>query len=334
MDPETLRGLAAAGIGVSVVLLFFAVFYPVVMPKRSFQRRLHEIAGVDTGRSATVDRRSEDVRRRRIAVERTLREMEEKQRQKARQKSNPSLMLRIQQAKLDWTRELFWTLSGAIALAALSVAVAIGIPLAVAVGGAVAAGWLMPRWFVNYRRARVFADFIKEFPNAIDIVTRGIRSGLPLKDCLAMIAQESAEPVRSEFARLVDDEKLGIPLTDAVQRLADRVPVTEAAFFATVIAMQAETGGRLSEALGNLSQVMREHARMRAKIRAMSMEAKSSGIIIGSMPVVVAALVFFVAPDYIRPLFETGVGRLVLAMSVIWMGVGVFVMRQMINFDF
>jgi tight adherence protein B len=187
---------------------------------------------------------------------------------------------------------------------------------------------------VNARRNKRFKGFSAAFPNAVDVIVRGVKAGLPLVDCLRIISTEAQEPVRSEFRTIVEDQTLGMPLDQAVQRLSERIPLAEANFFAIVVGLQSRTGGSLSEALGNLSKVLRERKKMQAKIKAMSSEAKASAGIIGSLPVVVAMLVYLTSPDYIMLLFTTGTGQITLAASLAWMGVGIFIMRQMINFDF
>jgi tight adherence protein B len=162
---------------------------------------------------------------------------------------------------------------------------------------------------------------------------RGIKSGLPLVDCVKIVAAEAQEPVKSEFKAVVEDQALGLPLDEAVQRLPERMPVADANFFAIVIAIQSRTGGSLSEALGNLSKILRERKKMKAKVKAMSAEAKASGGIIGTLPVVVASLVYLTSPDYISLLWTTDIGKMALAGSALWMSIGVFTMKKMINFD-
>ena len=163
---------------------------------------------------------------------------------------------------------------------------------------------------------------------------RGVKAGLPLVDCLRIIASEANEPVRSEFKEILDDQTLGVPMDQAVQRLPERIPVAEANFFAIVISLQSRSGGSLSEALGNLSRVLRERKKMAGKIRAMSSEAKASAGIIGSLPVVVTCMLYLSAPDYISLLFTTLIGKIVLWAPLMWMGMGILMMRKMINFDF
>jgi tight adherence protein B len=163
---------------------------------------------------------------------------------------------------------------------------------------------------------------------------RGLKAGLPLGDCMKIIAAEAQEPVTSEFRAVIEDQAMGMPVDEAVQRMPVRIPVAEASFFAIVITIQSRTGGSLAEALGNLSKVLRERKKMRAKIVAMSSEAKSSAGIIGALPVFVTGAIYFTTPDYIALLFTTSAGNIILAVSGFWMLMGILVMRKMINFDF
>ena len=149
-----------------------------------------------------------------------------------------------------------------------------------------------------------------------------------------MIAREAVAPVAPEFQEIVEDQTLGMPLADAVARLPERIPLPEANFFAIVVVIQSKSGGSLSEALTNLSKVLRDRKKMSGKIRAMSAEAKSSAGIIGSLPIIVAILVWFTSPDYIALLFTTLVGNVILVCCGLWMFFGIMVMRKMINFDY
>ena len=163
---------------------------------------------------------------------------------------------------------------------------------------------------------------------------RGIKAGLPLLDSMKLIANEAQDPIRSEFRGIIDTQTIGIPLGEACLKLYERIPVPEANFFGIVVSIQQRAGGNLSEALGNLSRVLRERKKMKAKIKAMSQEAKASAAIIGSLPIIVMALVWFTSPGYIDLLWTELLGRMMLACSGIWMSIGIFVMRKMINFDF
>ena len=165
------------------------------------------------------------------------------------------------------------------------------------------------------------------------MIVRGVRAGRPLVDCLAIVANDTEDPIRSEFRLVVEDQSVGITLQEAVDRLAERVPLQEVGFLATVITIQSRAGGSLTEALGNLSTVLRGRRQLQAKVKAMSAEAKTSAGIIGSLPVIVAGLVQLTSPEYLAVLYQTDLGLMVLAGCALWMSIGVFVMRQMINFD-
>jgi tight adherence protein B len=163
---------------------------------------------------------------------------------------------------------------------------------------------------------------------------RGIKAGLPLLDCLKMVAVESPEPMKSEFRAIIETQAIGLPLGEACGKLYESMPLPEANFFGIVISIQQKAGGNLSEALGNLSRVLRDRKKMKAKIQAMSQEAKASAGIIGALPIVVMGLVYLTSPNYISLLWTEPLGRLMLAASAIWMFFGVMVMKKMINFDF
>jgi tight adherence protein B len=273
-------------------------------------------------------------RHRKRSVEETLREADEKHSARAKRSTKPSLSVRLRQAEIGWSKRTYYLVCIATGLAAmLVILVATGFGTFPAVGFGLSTGMLLPHLYVGFRRNRRFKRFAKEFPNAVDVIVRGVKAGLPLVDCLKIIATEAQEPVKGEFKILVEDQTLGLPLAEAVQRLPERMPLPEASFFAIVIAIQSRTGGSLSEALGNLSKVLRERKKMQAKVKAMSAEAKASGGIIGSLPLIVCTLVYLTSPAYIGILFVTFTGNVVLVGSVLWMLIGVLVMRKMINFE-
>jgi tight adherence protein B len=210
----------------------------------------------------------------------------------------------------------------------------LGAPLLLSLGAMIAGGLGLPRWFVTFMRARRVKAFLDEFPNALDVIVRAVKSGLPLNDAVRMIASESPEPVRSEFKRVVEHQQLGLSLPEAVLKMPETMPAAEASFFGIVIQIQSQAGGNLSEAIGNLSKVLRDRKKMKAKIQALSMEAKASAWIIGALPFIVALLVYLSSPGYITPLFTTSTGHLILLISGIWMSMGLLMMRKMMNFDF
>jgi tight adherence protein B len=280
-----------------------------------------------------ASRAATDPARRRKQLQDTLKELEAQQKAKARQSKSPTITVRIQQAGLSWSRRTFIIIS-LVSGAVVFVVSWLFLPSYAAVAFGVAGLLGLPRWIVNRIRKRRIRKFVNEFANAIDVIVRGVKSGLPLNDCIRIIANEAAEPVKSEFRKIIESQSLGITLADAVNKLPDRVPVPEASFFGIVVTIQQRAGGNLSEALGNLSRVLRDRKKMKGKIGAMAMEAKASAWIIGSLPIVVMILVFLTSPAYIMLLFTEPLGNVILGLSAVWMLIGVFVMRRMINFDF
>jgi tight adherence protein B len=244
-----------------------------------------------------------------------------------------TLDARIAQAGLSWSRKHYIIASAvAGALAGGLMCFATANPLII-MAAAVVGGFGFPAWTLNFLRKRRLKKFVDEFPNAVDIITRGVKAGLPLGDCLRVIAAESAEPVRSEFRQIAEAQTMGLSTGEAVERIVERVPIPEASFFAIVINIQQKAGGNLAEALGNLSSVLRGRKMMKAKIQAMSGEAKASAYIIGAMPFVVAIMAYVTSPKYMELLWTTQTGELVLGCCAVWMGIGSFIMKNMINFD-
>src|SRR5437763_1418695 len=186
----------------------------------------------------------------------------------------------------------------------------------------------------SWLKKRRETKFLQAFADSVDVIVRGIRAGLPLLECLKIVANEASEPVKSEFRAIIETQTIGMPIGDACAKLYERVPLAECNFFGIVIGIQQKSGGNLSEALSNLSRVLRDRKKMKAKIQAMSMEAKASAMIIGALPITVMMLVYITSPDYIQLLWTHPMGRLMLAGSAAWMFMGVLVMRKMINFDF
>lgn len=312
--------------------LTYALLYDRIRKEDTTARRIGAIQG--TGRIEAPREFATDPAKRRKSIQETLREVEEREKAKAKHGKSPPLKLRMQQAGLHWSRRTFVLISLAVGLVCFFVPWLLQAPLYIAAAVGVAGLLGLPRWAVNFLRKRRMSKFVDEFANAIDVIVRGVKAGLPLNDCVKIIASEAAEPVKSEFRIISETQALGLTLADAVAKLTERVPVSEANFFAIVVAIQQRTGGNLAEALGNLSRVLRERRKMKGKISAMSMEAKASAVIIGSLPAIVMFLVYLTSPKYIMLLFTEPVGHVILGCSISWMFIGIMVMRKMINFDF
>jgi tight adherence protein B len=313
-----------AAVAVGGVLWVFV--YPIISGERKAEQRMASVA-----KSEPVARASRVVQKsRRDTVESTLKEIEQRHK---KEKSAP-ISVRITQAGLKWSKQQFMIMSGMLGLGAFLGVLFAGFSLMIAAAIGFAAAFGLPRWLLSFLKKRREAKFLHGFPDAVDVIVRGIKAGLPLLDCLKMITVESPEPIKSEFRAIVETQAIGMPLGDACLKLYESMPVPEANFFGIVISIQQKAGGNLSETLGNLSRVLRDRKKMKGKIQAMSQEAKASAGIIGALPVCVMGLVYITSPNYITPLWTEPVGRLMLAASVCWMACGILVMKKMINFDF
>ena len=302
--------------------------YPHLSGERHAEKRLASIAKSEPIARTSTARIGQ--KNRREQVEDSLKEIDERQKKSKRM----SLSTRISQAGLDWSKQRFLITAGVFGLVAFVVGFLadFGILAALAVGFASAFG--LPLWLLAFLKKRRENSFLNAFPDAVDVIVRGIKTGLPLGDCLKVIAAEAQEPVKGEFRTIMETQTVGLPLGDACAKLYERIPLPEANFFGIVITIQQKAGGNLSEALGNLSRVLRDRKKMKAKIQAVSMEAKASASIIAALPMAVMTLVWITSPEYIELLFTAQIGRLMLAGCAVWMFIGVMVMRKMINFDF
>jgi tight adherence protein B len=325
MDYGQIAAAVLAAISAGGVV--YALFYPRLSGQARAEQRRRDFAAPVAVRVA-ADREAQGQLRRGLVAQ-SLKDIEN--REKARHRL--TIEARIEQAGLSWSRKQYWLLGGGVGLVLAIGLLAMSGNLGMALVGFLIGLLGLPRWYLAHRGKKRMQRFINEFPNALDVIVRGIKSGLPLNDCLRIIANEAQEPVRTEFRLIVEAQTLGMSLSDAAVKLYERMPCTEANFFGIVLAIQQKTGGNLAETLANLSRVIRERRKMRDKIQAVSMEAKASAAIIGSLPPAVAGLVYATSPGYMDALWTTNAGRIALAGCAIWMCIGILVMRKMINFD-
>jgi len=253
---------------------------------------------------------------------------------RAQRKAALSLSAKLGQSGLGVSPRLFWIGSAVLGLVVFLGLFLVGTPVLLALGAGVIAGLGLPRWALDFVGKRRTKRFTEEFPNAMDIITRGIKSGLPVHDCLKIIARESPEPLGSEFRRLMEQIGMGVTVEQALERAYQRMPTQELRFFTIVLAIQQKTGGNLAEALGNLSTVLRARKMMREKIKALSSEAVASALIIGVLPPGVLALVTFMTPSYMMVMYTDQRGQMMLAGGALWMALGGFIMKRMIAFKF
>ena len=324
MQTLALAFLAATAIGG----LAWVFIYPLLSGEKKAESRRASIARSEPAAARQADKSQ---RSRREQVEGSLKELDARRK---KEKSVP-LSTRIAQAGLTWTTQKFWIMSGIFAAVGIRARVP-GRRLACWARAvmAFATGLGLPRWLLGYLKKRREKAFLKALPDAVDVIVRGIKAGLPLFESIKVVAADAPEPLKSEFLAIIETQTIGMPLGEACARLYERMPVPEANFFGIVIAIQQKSGGNLSEALGNLSKVLRDRKKMAEKIQAMSMEAKASAGIIGSLPPIVMLLVWISTPDYIALLWTHHIGQFMLVGCVGWMTIGVLVMKKMINFDF
>ncbi|WP_295206133.1 type II secretion system F family protein [uncultured Brevundimonas sp.] len=249
-------------------------------------------------------------------------------------KARTTLASRLKQAGLSLSVTTFYIISAVVGLVTGLGTLVFGLPILVVLGIALIFGLGMPRWVVGFLGKSRMKKFSLEFPNAVDVIVRGIKSGLPVHECFKIIARESPAPLGPEFQTLVEGLGVGLTLEQALEKMYGRMPTSELRFFTIVIAIQQKTGGNLAEALGNLSAVLRARRMMGEKIKALSSEALASAGIIASLPPAVMTMVMFTTPSYMMPLFTDFRGNFMLLMAALLMATGIFVMKRMISFKF
>jgi tight adherence protein B len=319
--------------GIAAASLIFAIIYPWFGGDQAADKR---IASVTETRAVKVAaRNAADVAaNRRKQVSDKLKELEDRQ----KRNEKVTLRLRLQRAGLDIPPQTFWIASavcGVVCATAVFLSFEHSLLMNVATLVAAFVGMFgLPRWLLGKLTKRRQTMFLAELANSLDVVVRGVKSGLPLNECLQIVSRESPEPVASEFKEVVEQQRVGIPLGEALERLSQRMPLPEVRFLAIVIAIQQQAGGNLSEALNNLSEVLRSRIRMKMKVKALSAEATASAAVLASLPPGVMTMVYLSSPDYIMPLFTTKIGHFLIGIGLFWMSCGVLVMKKMINFKF
>lgn len=330
VDPAVLGLVVLAVISTVTGLLAIALPSPT-----GPQGRIKSLTA--TGRSAASDSKAATGRlldgkrdSRRKQIQESLRQAEARS---GENKKGVPLRLLISRAGLDISVQRFWIVSILFGGVLSVVPLLVGLPWFAAILTGIAATLGLPRWVLSLLAKRRQAAFIEGLADAIDVMVRGLKAGLPLSDAMRVIATETSPPIGPEFTDVVEGQRVGITLDQGLERMYERMPLPEVSFLGIVINIQSKAGGNLSEALGNLSRVLRERKKIKAKIRSMSQEAKSSAAIIGVLPFFIVGALLFTSPAYLTPLLSTGTGHMILAAAGLWMGIGILVMRGMINFD-
>ncbi|MGV9008306.1 type II secretion system F family protein [Brevundimonas sp.] len=285
------------------------------------------VSGPGTAAARKAAANTPEARRKQIMVQ--LQESERRER-----KARLTMPAKLRQAGLKMSASLFWILSGVVGVVSILPPLIMGLNIFIALGIGFVVGLGLPRWIVGFLGKRRRAKFSAAFADAVDVIVRGIKSGLPVHDCFKIIAKEAPLPLGPEFQTLVEGLGVGLTLAQALDKMYERMPTPELKFFTIVIAIQQKTGGNLAEALNNLSVVLRARRMMGEKIKALSSEATASAGIIGSLPPVVMILVSLTTPDYMAKLFTETRGQFMLLIAIFMMSLGVFVMKKMISFKF
>lgn len=322
-------------VAISAGALAYVFLFQQIETEKKTASRVSRVKAAETDHTKIKAARDrvQEMSKRRKSMQDSLKELEKKQSEKAKDRKDTSLKGRLTQSGLSLSVRRFYVFSICFGVSAALVALLYGAPPLIALGIGFVGVLGLPRWTIAFLIKRRQNKFLEEFPNALDVMCRSIKSGLPLNDAVRLIASDGQEPVKAEFQRVVEAQQVGMTVPEAIDRMMLTMPLPEVNFFGTVITIQAQAGGNLSEALSNLSKVLRERRKMKAKVSALSMEAKASAVIIGSLPFVVATLVYFTSPDYIMVLFTDPRGHLILGASGLWMSIGIIIMRNMINFD-
>lgn len=332
LDQQQLVFLVLVALAVGGIVIALAL--PLLTANGS-ESRVKLIAANQAGppkkRQSAVSRLIDGERdSRRRQVQESLKQSEDRANQR---KGGVSLRLQISRAGLSLSVRKFWVISACVGLAFGFLPILLGLPVYTgALSGIV--GFLgLPRWFLSSLAKRRQKAFLEGLADAVDVMVRGLKAGLPLSDAMRVIASEATPPLSTEFLDVIDGQRLGVTIDQGLERMFERVPLPEVSFLGIVISIQSKAGGNLSEALANLSKVLRDRKKMKAKVRAMSQEAKSSATIIGALPFFIIGALFFLSPDYLMPLLTTYKGHIILICCGIWMLLGILFMRKMIDFD-
>lgn len=323
--------LIVVGLG---VVCFGALAFVLLAPtqKDKANKRLSRIDTASgssrSGSTAATNEASQKDRRRKLSQ--ALSKIDDQQKE-IKKKQRLTLEQRLEQAGLPFSPQQYYLASLVAAIGFAFVGFISGQKLWITGLLFLIGGFGAPSWFVNFCTKKRQKKFANEFSNAIDVIVRGVKSGLPVNECLKIIASEAPKPVNEEFHMLTEGIKIGLSLEQSLVRMYERMPLQEVNFFAIVLMIQQKTGGNLAEALGNLSNVLRSRKLMEGKVKALSSEAKASAMIIGALPFLVMGAVKLASPDYLTPLFTTKTGNFILLGAGVWMGTGIMVMKKMMQ---
>jgi tight adherence protein B len=332
MTEQTIVFITIGSVVAMLLLGGFIISSNMVIRRRVLLRRRMAQIGVIGGGPTNASERGESRRQKRIQDK--LKNLDKDNEKKG---IADGISEKILQAGLEFSVNVYWVGSLCvgilIALAYLVMLKPVGLSAFVGVTAAFLVGALgVPDFVLKTMAKRRQKKFTEDFPEAVDLIVRGVRSGLPVNECFNVVAREFDAPLGEEFRLIVEGQNLGLTLDNLMERGLKRVPTSEYKFFAIVTQIQKQTGGNLGDTLSNLSSVLRERKRMKAKVQSMSSEAKSSAAIIGSLPFLVAGFLSVVNPEYLLLLFTDSMGHWMLGIGAFWLACGIAVMHNMINF--
>lgn len=324
MDPQFINIILVIALAAFIVAAVILIIYNYIAEERqaTLRKKLIMEAGDKKGNSVLRAERGKE------QLAKKLKELEERHKNKSL-----SFSQKMQQAGIGISEQQFFIASGACGVVVSVILYLIFSSVILSIIAGVVSGVGIGRLVVNTMRQNRLDKFFNDFPNSLDVVVRGVSAGLPLIDCLRVIATDSEEPIRGEIATVLQGTTLGLTLPDALVKMAERVPIPETSFLAVVITIQAKSGGNLAEALANLSKVIRDRKKLRAKANALAQEAKTTAGILGALPFLVFFANYYISPDYIEPLYTTEMGLWSIFGCFVWMGTGALIIRKMIRFE-
>jgi tight adherence protein B len=337
MDLNLLIMAVTALLVLTMSLVLYVALAPRMAAKARMRRRMSLATGGAVGGSGLLTSRAQPGKAqtreqgRRKSIQSRLKEAEE---QRAKKESRVVRYRQdLRQAGLEISLKQFFMACGGLALVAAVLYLALGYPPIGALPVAISVGFGLPRFVVRFLAKRRVKQFNLRFADAVDVIVRGIKSGLPIGECMNIIARESPEPVNVVFREIVEAQRVGLTLDAALERAQEVMPTAELKFFGIVLGIQQQTGGNLAETLSNLSSILRARKRMQDKVKALSSEARASAMIIGSLPFLITGILYLVSPDYITLLFTERTGQFMILGGLLWMSIGIFIMKSMVDFE-
>lgn len=313
-----------------ILIVAIGIFFVLSQESQKKKRTMALIQGRHAGQGGKQVSEADAQNKRRAEIAKKLKDTEEEGGGKKKKKATLSVL--IGQAGLKISPKQFLGFSALSMVVFTLLAKIMGMNIIVVIMAAIIGFFGFPKFVLKRLAARRQKKFLMEMPDALEAVIRLLKAGMPVAEAVAMISREFGGPVGEEMSRIYDKQKIGIPLHEAAQEATERMPLTEMQMFATGLAIQAQTGSSLSEILQNLSNVIRARFKLKRKIKALSSEAIASASIIGALPILLSLGMYFANREYIMILFTDSFGKILLTGAVVWMCLGIVMMKVMINF--